>query len=182
MSKRHPFENNAPEYTGWNICVLTKKVDKSNPMIYGNSQFINNRIYRVSFDEDSKGCLVYGEWMPIEFFKENFALYVPILLERLKAIDMLDNGKPVSFKKFKEKVSIHNYGRGVKKLKIMFIGHPKENLFAFYPMQNPNPIALKECYEKYVALVNGDWSPLDDGDIIWGNSGIPICYGEIYYK
>jgi hypothetical protein len=183
MSKpKHPFENNTPENVGWNLCVLTQQLERGGRFLYGHSQFINGRVYRVSFDEDQKGALVYGEWMPIEMFNKTFSLYIPILLERLKVLDMLDNGKPVTFKKFKETVSIHNYGRGTKRLKIIFIGHPKENLFAFYPMQAPNPIALKECYENYVALVNGDWTPLDLGVIIWGNSGIPICYGEIRYR
>lgn len=183
MSKpKHPFENNTPENEGWNICILTEKLERGGRFLYGNSQFVNGKIYRVSYDEDKKGCLVYGEWMPIELFNKTFTLYVPVLIERLKALDMVKDGKPVSFKKFKESVSIHDYGTGVRKVKIMFLGQPKENLFAFYPMQAPNPIALKECYENYVSLVNGDWTPLDNGDIIWGNSGIPICYGEIYYR
>ena len=166
-------------YPDHSICILKRGILN---LRIKHTDYNPKGIYRVSFDENQKGCLVYGEWMTITDFEAQFELYVPFLHGKLKELDMLKDGKPVTFKKFKETVSINDYGRGARKLKIMFLGVPKDNLFAFYPAQNPNTIALKECYENYVKLVNGDWSVLDEGDVIWGNSGYPLTYGEIYYR
>jgi hypothetical protein len=38
---------------------------------------------------------------------------------------------------------------------------------------------MREAYEMYLSLVNGDMSGYNDGDIQWGNCGIPISYGDI---
>lgn len=180
MSKnKHPFNTNSLENEGWNLCIV-KRGHLS--LKINHTEFKPYKMYRISFDEDRKGCLVYGEWMSLKDFNANFELYIPFLHEKLKAIDMLKDCKPVTFKAFKEMIDIHDYGRGVSKLKIMYMGHPKENCFAFYPERNPNTIALKECYENYVAIINGDWRPLDNGDVVWGNSGYPLMYADIYYR
>lgn len=164
-----------------NLCILKR----DEPLVIGHSQFDGKKHYRVSFDENGKGCIVYGEWMSMKKFKEKFELYIPVLQTRLYMLGMVvrrgisNDYQPVSFKEFKDRVGINNYGRGVSKMKIITLGEPKENLFAFYPEISPNPIALKQCYEMYVKLVNGEWEDVDSGDIVWGNGGIPLVYGKI---
>ena len=41
-----------------------------------------------------------------------------------------DKGEVISFAKFKKLVDIHQYGKGKRRLFILFVGEPKNNLFA----------------------------------------------------
>lgn len=147
--------------------------------VFKNTTYKINTNYRVSFDEKGTGRLVYGEWMTKKQFDKRFELYIPILQERLKSIGLILNGKPAPFRVFKKLVDIHNYGTGKRTIKIIFIGHPKENMFGFYPMQGANPVVLKEAYEMFVALAKGEFEDVDCRNIQWGNCGIPICYGDL---
>jgi hypothetical protein len=88
----------------------------------------------------------------------------------------IDNNKPLSYSGFKNRASVHKYG---KNYKVVFIGHPKQNLFGFYVMWGADSQVMKEAYELYVSLVKGDITGYDEGDIQWGNCGIPISYGEL---
>jgi len=145
----------------------------------GHSRFKLNTNYRLSYDEDMKGCLVFGEWMTLEDMKKHFTLYIPVLQERLKALGLIVDGKPISKKAFIERAMVHTYGSGKRRLHIFTIGEYKENCFAFYPMQGTKPEEFKQAYEQYVRLVAGDYEAIDDGDIVWGNMGIPLAYGNI---
>jgi len=96
---------------------------------------------------------------------------------KLKRAGLLDmNGNPLPYAQFKNYASIQRYG---SKHKIVFIGQPKENLFGFYVMYDSDPAVLKEAYNWYVRIARGDLSPIDDGDVMVGNSGIPIEYKPI---
>jgi len=139
--------------------------------------------YRVSFDINRRGCCVFGEWMSLKDFEACFELYMPFLQEKLKALGLINNEIPVTLKEFKEAVSIHDYGQGRTKRKILYVGHSKENCFAFYPeIETTNPMVLKECYTYYTELVNGNFEMVDDGYVAWGNSGYPLVYAKIYYR
>lgn len=140
------------------------------------SQFKTDKFYRVSFDADQKGCIVFGEWMPIEKFEQFFELVVPLLQKKLAT---LLGDKKVSFAEFKRRANVHVYGRGLRASRIVFIGSPKENLFGFYPMQSNKAESLKESYEYYLRLLDGDFEVIDDKDVQWGNCGIPIGYGDL---
>lgn len=149
----------------------------------GHSIFKPFNPYRVSFDEDRNGCIVFGEWMSMKDFEACFELYIPFLHEKLKELGLIIDGKPVTARAFYEAVSISDYGRGRTKRKILYTGHPKENCFAFYPeIETTNPKVLKECYTYYTELVNGNYEVVDDGYIVWGNSGYPLVYAKIYYR
>lgn len=88
----------------------------------------------------------------------------------------IDTSKPLSYSGFKNRASVHKYG---KNYKVVFIGHPRQNLFGFYTMYGTDSDVMREAYEMYLSLVNGDMSGYNDGDIQWGNCGIPISYGDI---
>lgn len=151
------------------ICILNKE-----SLQIKDTQFKANTNYRVSFDEDKKGCLVYGEWMTIQRFEANFVLYIPLLQERLKKLGLIVNGKPVSYKEFVDRCNV--FGRGYINVYIYF--HPKENMFSFYPMGTTTKIeGLKTCYQTYLKLVQGDMDVVDFGYVKWSNCGLPLGGG-----
>ena len=164
MTKKPIYPENA-------LCILNKE-----SFAYGfDNTFKKNVTYRVSFDEDQKGCLVYGEWMDIKTFESNFILYIPLLQERLRRLNLVVNGKPIPFKEFKELGYI--VGRGY--INLYIYSHPKENLFAFYPRNtHTKSQGLKECYKMFVDLVNGEIDGVDRGSIKWGNCGLPLGGGS----
>jgi hypothetical protein len=103
------------------------------------------------------------------------------LMEKLKALSLIDeNGNPISFSKFKKLVDIHQFGSGSKRLFIFFIGNPKENLIGFYPPTDARPEMMKICYQYLVDTITTDIKQeYLDGNIQWGNCGIPIGYGDL---
>ncbi len=93
---------------------------------------------------------------------------------------IMDGGKPLSFTGFKNRVDAHEYGRGRSKIYIVFVGHPRENLFAFYPPQTTKADSLRIAYEYYLDTVTTDMKQeYLDGNVMWGNKGYPISYGGI---
>jgi len=99
---------------------------------------------------------------------------------KLELLGLIINGKPISFKEFKERADVHEYGRGRNKLHIIYIGQPKENLFAFYPPQTTKPEALKISYEYYKDCVESEFMcEYNDENVMWGNCGIPVSYGNV---
>lgn len=100
------------------------------------------------------------------------------LVDNLKLLGLvrLDDNKPISYSGFKNRASVHKYGN---KYKIVFVGHPKENLFGFYTMYGNDTEVMREAYAMFVNLAKGDMADYDNGDIQWGNAGIPIGYGKL---
>lgn len=103
------------------------------------------------------------------------------LMEKLKALGLIDeNGNAISFSKFKKLVDIHQLGIGRKRLFIFIIGNPKENLIGFYPPTDARPEMMKICYQYLVDTITTDIKQeYLDGNIQWGNCGIPIGYGDL---
>ena len=103
------------------------------------------------------------------------------LMEKLKALGLIDeNGNAISFSKFKKLVDIHQLGIGRKRLFIFIIGNPKENLIGFYPPTDTRPEMMKICYQYLVDTITTDIKQeYLDGNIQWGNCGIPIGYGDL---
>lgn len=101
------------------------------------------------------------------------------VLERLAQANLIDaNKKPVSMATFKKLADVHKYG---KYYKIIFVGHPKENLFGFYPsVLATSPEAIKEAHEWLVELVEGNLTSLG-GHVLIGNCGIPLSYGKLKF-
>ena len=102
--------------------------------------------------------------------------------QKINELGLIDsNGKPISFAKFKKLISTHQYGRGQRRLFIMYIyTHPRESLLAFYPPTTTKPKMLKIAYEYLVDTITTDIKQeyLDE-NIMWGCNGIPIAYGNL---
>jgi hypothetical protein len=100
------------------------------------------------------------------------------LIDNLKLLGLvnLSTNKPIAYSGFKNRASVHKYG---KNYKIVFVGQPKENLFGFYVMYDNDTKAMKESYEMFVSLVKGNMDDYDNGDVQWGNAGIPLSYGGL---
>lgn len=106
-------------------------------------------------------------------------LTIEQIQERMKWLGIMatNDTKPLSFKGFKQRVDVHKYG---KKNRIFFLGFPKSNLFGFYPpISGTKEDEMKQSYNMYKKLVEGDITPYTDGDVQWGNCGIPIGYGDL---
>jgi len=102
------------------------------------------------------------------------------ILEKLKELNLLGEGNtPVKFSVFKQFCTIQRYGKGKNTKKIVFAGKPKENLFGFYVIHDTDPNVMKEAYAIYKRLVSGDREVLEDSSVVWGNSGLPLCYAYI---
>lgn len=84
--------------------------------------------------------------------------------------------QPVSYSAFKNRASIHRYGRSAK---IVFVGNPKNNLFGFYVDWETDSAVMKTAYDKFVSLVKGNMQDYNNQIIQWGNCGIPISYGNL---
>jgi hypothetical protein len=100
------------------------------------------------------------------------------LIDKLKELGVvgLSDNKLISYTGFKKRTDIHKYG---KKLKIVFLGHPRKNNFGFYVLYDTNEAVNKDAYEMLKRLVDGDMADFYDGNIQWGNCGIPISYGDL---
>jgi hypothetical protein len=108
-------------------------------------------------------------------------LPLPILNQKLKDLGLItDKGQPISFAKFKQLADIHQYGKGQRRLFIIFVGHPRENVFAFYPPTCTRPEMLKIAYEYLLDTITTEMKQeyLDE-NVMWGNCGIPLNYGAV---
>lgn len=92
------------------------------------------------------------------------------------------DGNVVSFAEFKKLANIHQYGRGQRRLFIIFVynSHPKDGMFAFYPPTTNKPEMLSIAYDYLVDVATTDMKQeyLNE-NVIWGNGGIPLSYGKI---
>ena len=158
---KYPNENS--------LCIV--KENKTLVIREGIDEFEPNFLFRVSFDADRKGCLVYGVWMSIEDYEKNFIHYPTLIADRLERMGLVVNGKPISFKEFKERAYI--VGRGYINLHIY--KHPKDSMFSFYPWGTSNKTdGLKKCYQMFIDLCNGETDDLDSKLLRWSNGGLPL--------
>lgn len=100
--------------------------------------------------------------------------------QKFEELGLLVQGQPVSFNRFKYLCDIHTYGKGSRKLYIFFVGHPKENMFAFYPPTVNKVESLKIAYDYYLDTVLTEMKQeYLDKNVMWGNKGIPLSYSEL---
>lgn len=109
------------------------------------------------------------------------------VLKRFKKLGLVTaDGQPISFNAFKDRSSVHRYGlRKNNMQKILFTGHPRENLWGFFlPIQNDKDF-LKQAYGIFKKVVNGDMEWFETNlvhgkaAIQFGNCGIPLAYGNL---
>ena len=97
--------------------------------------------------------------------------YVIPLMER---VSLAKNGKPISKTAFGKLADVHNNGRRVT-FHVFHFGIPRENQFAFYPPYGcSKKEALDIAYECYLDCFTENKQEFVDGNVCWGNLGIPI--------
>jgi hypothetical protein len=93
------------------------------------------------------------------------------LLDKLDDLGViLSDGRPVSYKLFKNRASIHSYGEDGK---IVFLGIPNKNLFGFYIDNGVDSDVMKTAYGMFVDFVKGDGTLFTDKYLQWTDGGIP---------
>lgn len=169
-------------------CILKKFPKWQEPKLsrIGDEMFEKGKVYRY-MNQGNGYVVVNGVGIPAESFHKHFMDYHTFVVSKLKEIGVYDNTNEclVSLNRFKKDYcDLHTYGRGANKRFIGFIGHPKENLFGVYVSYNitTKTNAIREAYYMLNALLDGNKDLLDDEDIMWGNSGVPISYGSIRIK
>ena len=107
-------------------------------------------------------------------------LPISILTHKLKDLGLItESGEPISFAKFKKLVDIHQYGNGKRRLFILFVG-VKDNKIGFYPPTTNKLEMVKIAYEYLVDTITTDMKQeYLDGNVQWGNCGIPLAYGNL---
>jgi hypothetical protein len=104
-----------------------------------------------------------------------------LINEKLKELGLVsESGEAISFTQFKKIADIHEYGYGKRRLFIIYIRKSKDNIFAFYPPTCRRPEMLKISYEYLLDTIQTEMKQeFLDGNIQWGNCGIPLSYGDI---
>lgn len=103
-------------------------------------------------------------------------LTIEHLLHNLKKLGLTTNDKPISYANWKNRTSIHRYGNTNR---IVFIGRPNDNLFAFYTVPDTDSATMKQAYEMYVKLVKGDITDFNTGTVQWTDGNLPLVYSDL---
>jgi len=106
---------------------------------------------------------------------------IEILNQKLKELGLVtESGEAISFSKFKQLADIHQYGLGKRKTFIIFIRNSKNNILGFYPPTCSKVEMLKISYEYLLDTIQTEMKQeFLDGNIKWGNCGIPLAYGDL---
>ena len=123
--------------------------------------------------------LVHGIVFSDKDFFEKFEAAYQKVINDWNLIGLLKDGKSISKSQFKKLADIHTYGRGKKSLNIWYFRNSIDIIYGFYPSQGNLKIQLEECYEWYLEMISGNLESIDNGDICFGNRGIPLCYGKL---
>jgi hypothetical protein len=146
------------------------------------TKFIPNEHYRCM--ESEGGYIVYGVFFDKGTFDNMFEFLHDRMLSEWSENGLLPNMKPLSKSKFIEVVDVHQYGKGKNKLWIGLVGTKMSGLWAFQCLCKGDTKVrfLSQAYEMYQTALNGDMEDIDDELLQRGNSGIPISFGDIYFK
>ncbi len=130
-----------------------------------------------------KQFLVYGIVFDEKGFNQLFIELHTVVMNEFKTIGLIkEDGRAISKAQFKALASVHQYGKGKEMLNVMyFYINSKECIYGFYPNFTGDSKAecLKNAYDMYLDLLNGEMDDFDCADIQRGNCGIPICYGNL---
>ena len=148
--------------------------------------FIPNKHYRcLSITEnDRTEYLVYGVVFSKEAFESLFEFLHDRMMNEWSENGLLPMMKPLSKSAFVEVLDVHQYGKGKNKYWIGFAGNKMDGLWAFQCLCQGDTKArfLKQAYEMYQSALNGDMEDIDDELLQRGNSGIPLSFGDIYFR
>ena len=167
-----------------NLVILKGKstlISQCGTRIEPNTQY---RCIEIS-EGTRKEFLVYGIVFDENAFNELFIDLHSVIMCEFNDIGLLNNMKPISKAQFKERASVHQYGKGKGMLNVIyFYTHPKECIYGFYPQFQGDIKAkcLENAYEMYKDLLNGEMEDFDNKDIQRGNYGIPLGYGDLIMR
>ena len=101
--------------------------------------------------------------------------YILPLMSKIGLTKEINGGyNPISKTAFNKLADAHRYGS----LYVFYFGHARENCFAFYPPQTTKKEALDIAYGYYLDCFTEMKQEFVDGNVCWGNWGIPITYGD----
>jgi hypothetical protein len=141
-----------------------------------------NTYYRSiqASENDYNEYIVYGIKFDQEGFDKNFEYAYDKIMRDWETIGLIKKGKLISKKAFNELASVHLYGKQTNNLRIIFFGHPRENMYGFYPKFRENQAKqLLAIYQWCINVIDGDMSYFDFQYIQFGNCGIPLSYGNL---
>ena len=148
------------------------------------TRFEPNKHYRA-IKQDDNSIIVFGELLDMGTFNNMFEFLHDRLMREFKKLSLLkDNGQPITKKLFTELMSVHTYGKGQGKLFIGFHGGKMNGIWAFYGAYRGDTKAqfVKDAYRNYTNILEGHMSLVDNESIQRGNSGIPMSFGDIYFR
>lgn len=147
-----------------------------------DTKFEANKHYRCIEVEDE--LLVYGVKFNRELFNEMFEYLHDRLMREFKEFGLIKDGQPISKTAFAQRLDIHQYGRGKRKLFKGIIGSKMSGMIAFdcYFQGDTKTRFINNAYHDFVDIVNGNLDSIDFGGVERGDSGIPIAYGSIYFR
>ena len=148
------------------------------------TRFEPNKHYRA-IELDEKTILVFGEPFELDLFNNQFETVHDRMLREFEAMELLkDNGAPISKTAFVERLGLHIYGKGKRKLFIGFFGGKMNGMWGFYPNYAGDTKAqfLKDAYNNYKDVILGEVDLIDNELIQRGNSGIPLSFRDIYFR
>lgn len=145
------------------------------------TDFNPHKAYR--FIKNGKWNLVNGEPLSDKVFNTLFEFVLDRAKRHFELLGLTKNGNPISKTKFKELADIHQYGRGKEMLNVIYFNgfHNDKIIYGFYPLckGDSKAICLTNAHQMYLQFLNGDSDDFDCEDIQFGNTGIPIGYGDL---
>lgn len=165
-----------------NLVILKAKVGE---FTHGHSTFKPFVYYRCLPDMDKDrliGYIIFGEWFSIEDYNQFFDLVYDRIMADFHDLGLFDSdSKVISKTAFKKRANIQTYtnGRANGVYHIWYIRDSRERIYGFYPSQGNQRDNLSECYEFLLQIISGNMEPIDEEDVCFGNSGIPLDYRKL---
>jgi hypothetical protein len=124
--------------------------------------------------------VVNGEDFTDTEFNSLFESAIDRVKNHWKEIGILgENNKPISKSLFTKLADIHIFGYGTRAMKVWYFSNRRGCIYGFYPMQGTKIENQKECYQYYLDILNGNYDPLDEQNVCFGNSGYPLSYTRL---
>lgn len=128
--------------------------------------------------------LVYGIKFDDQTFKQLFVYLYDALLVEWTENGLYPNGKVLSKSAFVKLLNVHTYGGGKNKLFLGFVGNKSIGMVSFQPLFKGDTKSnyLSHAYSMYVDTINGNMRHIDEEMVQRGNNGIPLTFGDIYFR
>jgi hypothetical protein len=107
------------------------------------------------------------------------------IIQDWTTLGLIVDGKPVSKTKFKQLAEVMKYGSGQRAINVAyFYTHPKEMCYQFDNglYGDTKATVLNQAYEDFIEVIEGNMESFNDGEVVYGNSGLPLAYSQIYVK